>query len=374
MNSAWWKQFENQTIEHTYVLHGLVGIGAFGGVFRADHRIEDVFVREVAVKLISCEPEHIQRQLREFILATTLRHPHLLECFHAGSTILQHAKLLYLVMELGEYSLESRMKPGLLTPFETHSLVKELASALDHLHRNKRVHRDVKPANVLRTGGTWKLSDFGTIRQSGTLTTSHTNVVTGTMMYMPPESFEGVVSPAWDIWSLGVLLLQVLTGEDPYPQTSQHQLMWAISQKDPKIPANLPRPFDEIINGCLVRDHHARWSADQILDALADSGSTKASNRQQRSEQATVQVEREAIGPEPPLSPEQVIADAQAEVTKLKRETQFEAAENVIDKALELYPSHEQLLQLQTELTREREAYTRSQKIAAVLVVVSTAA
>jgi hypothetical protein len=84
MNIALWKQFEGRYLENTYRLTRILGVGGFGGVFLADHVVENRFIRHVAVKLIPSDPDQMQLQLNELVSATTLQHPHLLQCFHAG--------------------------------------------------------------------------------------------------------------------------------------------------------------------------------------------------------------------------------------------------------------------------------------------------
>src|SRR5579872_5389002 len=275
-SSALWNQFEGQSIENTYRLGRLIGVGGFAGVFEADHVVEGRTLRRVAVKLILAEPDApaMQRQLDELMAATVLHHPHILSCFHSGSTPLGRTKLLYLVMEIAEGSLQSRLASGILSPIECAKMTEQIASGLVHLHQQKLVHRDVKAANILLAGGAWKLSDFGTVRQSGGAT-SHTVGVIGTIAYMPPESFTGTVSAAWDMWSLGVVMLEALTGKGPFEEPSDSELIGAIMQKAPTIPIGLPQPFDEIVRRCLVRNHRERWTADQVLDELKRSVAVK---------------------------------------------------------------------------------------------------
>jgi TonB family protein len=170
-------------------------------------------------------------------------------------------------MELADEGLQTRLESEVLPVPEALDLTLSLAQALAHLHRRKHVHRDVKPANVLRVDGVWKLSDYGAVRHVND-TTSRTNLISGTMTYMPPESFDGVVSPAWDMWSLGILLLRALTGSAPYTETSEPQLMHAILCKEPSIPMGLPAPFDVIVRGCLEKDFRARWTGEEVLAAL----------------------------------------------------------------------------------------------------------
>jgi serine/threonine protein kinase len=268
MISALWSQFEGQSIENSFQLKQLIGVGGFGGVFLADHVVEGRFVRRVAVKLLLSQPESFERQLGELITATTLQHPHLLRCFHAGSVTFGHTKLLYLVMEIAEESLETRLKKLRLPAQEAIVLTQDIASALAFLHQQKLVHRDLKPGNILRVGQTWKLSDFGTVRQSAGGATSHTEGLTGTIAYMPPESFDGTVSPAWDMWSLGVLVLEALTGQTPFGDAAGRQLMRAILTEDPIIPPDLPQPFGEIVRGCFTKEYRERWSAQRVIEAL----------------------------------------------------------------------------------------------------------
>ena len=266
MSAALWKPFEGQSIENTYRLGRILGVGGFGAVFLAEHVVENRFVRRVAVKLIPADTGNLDRQLTELVAATAMRHENLLACFHAGSTVLGATKLLYLVMELADRSLQSQLASVLLAPAEARALAEQIAPAIAFLHARQLVHRDIKPANVLLAGGAWKLSDFGTVRQSAA--TSTTQAVIGTLQYMPPESFEGVVSPAWDTWSLGMMLLESLTRRPAFEGTSDQQLMVAIVGKTPKIPDDLPAPFADIIRGCLTKDYRARWSAQRVVQAL----------------------------------------------------------------------------------------------------------
>jgi formylglycine-generating enzyme required for sulfatase activity len=271
-----WKQFEGQSIENTYHLKGLLGSGGFGGVFLADHVVEGALIRQVAVKLILPDAQYFHWQLTELVAATNLRHDHLVACFHAGSAMLGQLKLLYLVMEVAQGTLQQRIEQGVLPAAQAMMLAVDLAFALEYLHRQRHIHRDLKPGNVLRVGEDWKLSDFGTMRQSAE-TTSHTGLVMGTLTYMPPESFDGVISPAWDTWSLGAILLVALSGKKPYGDITESQLLRAIVEQDPVIPSDLPAPFGEIVRGCLTRDYKARWTARQVGEALHGFHKTRAS-------------------------------------------------------------------------------------------------
>ena len=271
----YWAQFEGQFIENTFGLKRMLGMGGFGAVFEAEHVVEGRVLRRVAVKLIPAEPDSMQRQLDELTSATLFQHPYVLRSFHAGSAVVRGAKLLYLAMEIADESLQARLQRGTLSPAETAKMTSDVASALDYLHRQNLVHRDLKSANVLLVNGDWKLSDFGTVRRSVGAGTDHTMSVIGTAGYMPPESFDGTVSPAWDTWSLGVLILESLTGKRPFPETSEHELIGAIIQKAPLIPPGLPAPYGEIARHCLEKNYRERWNAHQVLNALAQASNSR---------------------------------------------------------------------------------------------------
>lgn len=266
----YWKPFEGQCVEKSFYLRELLGHGTFGGVFRADHLIEDRFIRSVALKLIRIERDEtgqttIDRELSELIAAANLHHPHLVSCFHAGSAEVGPAgtKFLYLVMELAEGSLRSRLKEGILSTAEASKLIEHVASGLTFLHQ-RFTHRDIKPDNILRVGDAWKVSDYGLVRRAPA-GTGHTMAYAGTLRYIPPEGFAGVYGPAFDIWSLGVLLVEALTGRMPFGGSTVAELIHGIVNGQPQVPLGDLRPFDRIVQGCLIKDYHARWTGEQVL-------------------------------------------------------------------------------------------------------------
>jgi serine/threonine protein kinase len=207
MISDFWSQFVGQSVG-SCLLTRLIGAGWFGGVFRTDHEVKGALIRSVARKLIESQPESFEQQLGELTTATALKDPRLLSCFQAGIVTFSQGNFLYLVMELADESPETLLKKERLTAEKAIVLTQHIASALWYVDQQKRVHRDLKPGNILRVWEAWKLSDFGTVRQSEGDGTSHTKGVVGTICYMPQESFGGTVSPVWDVWSLGVLVLE----------------------------------------------------------------------------------------------------------------------------------------------------------------------
>jgi formylglycine-generating enzyme required for sulfatase activity len=247
-----------------YHLESLLGAGGFGGVFRANEVVRDRVLRQVAVKVI---PGNDEAQLEELLAAATLEHDQLIRCYAAGECSLLNIDALYLAMELGEGSLETHLQQGPLEVEKVREVLREVTQGLAYLHSQKQIHRDLKPANVLRVKGRWKLSDFGLVRRLGNESYVQTANPIGTIAYMPPEAFEGKISPAWDMWSLGIMAVQMLAGSIPYQFSEPTQLLKQVMNGAIELPT-LPDEFRHIVEGCLRVERGDRWSAEQVLDAL----------------------------------------------------------------------------------------------------------
>jgi len=181
-------------------------------------------------------------------------------------------------MELAQGTLQGHIDKTKTLPIaEVEEIVKAIASALVYLHgeRNPRVHRDLKPGNILRVGSCWKLSDFGLLRSMNSQKSERTNSQNGTHGYSPPESYEGVVAVSWDIWSLGVMIAEMLTGQFPFTGNTNQQLMAQVMKEPPSIDwSKIPEPLAEIVKGCLIKDRNKRPTAAQVLDAVTKKIST----------------------------------------------------------------------------------------------------
>ncbi len=290
----WTILLEGKVINNQYHLNKLLGAGGFGGVFLVDDVIRDKLIRQVAIKLITPDNNN-DGQLDEIIAATNLQHPNLIRCFYGGECNLIGADFLYLVMELADFSLEKRLTKSILSETETTFLVQDIAEALVYLHNQPKaiVHRDLKPGNVLRVGDKWKLSDFGLVKIIGSGSVSNTSKLSGTAQYIPPEAYgweeqsaasdedknddkrkQIEIAPAWDVWALGIIIVEVLTGKLPFQGETLQQLQQQICNKEPDL-SGLPQKFEPIVKGCLVKGRKKRWTAQQVLDVL--SGKTKQS-------------------------------------------------------------------------------------------------
>ena len=238
-----------------YEIGELLGAGGMAEVYRAR---DEVLGRDVAVKVfrISDLDAGGQRRTGEIRLLAGLSHAGLVTVFDAG----EDAGSTYLVMELVEgTTLRRRLDSGPLTAEETARLGAELAGALAYVHSRGIVHRDVKPANILlAVDGTAKLTDFGVAKLlDGTrITTAGTTV--GTPNYLSPEQTTGEpVSGASDVYSLGLVLLECLTGTVAFPG---HGVEAAVARlhRDPQIPAQLGPMWMDLLTRMTARDPAAR--------------------------------------------------------------------------------------------------------------------
>jgi peptidyl-prolyl cis-trans isomerase B (cyclophilin B) len=262
---------EGECINNQYYLQQFLGAGGFGAVYRADDVVADRPTRSVAIKLILIQD--LNRQFQELHTAVNLNHANLLRCFAPGETTLpgNRGRFLFLVMELANRSLEQFQGAGVITPDVLRPIVRDVARGLEALHQEKRIHRDLKPGNVLQVGQTWKIGDFGLVRQINSQASHDSTAdLAGTPMYVPPEAFRGQVSTAWDMWSLGVMIVYGLTRELPYrPFNTLQELQQRIMNCQLQIP-RLASPYREIVAGCLRRDRQRRWTATQVLEAMGE--------------------------------------------------------------------------------------------------------
>jgi tetratricopeptide (TPR) repeat protein len=277
-----WKKCEGEQIANAYELELLLGCGAFGGVFRAvqianGRRLN----KRVAVKLMFSGT--IQQEELNFALDLP-SHQNLVQHFTGNNVEIRDFSMFYLVMELADCSLADfvRKQGGQISSAESKPIVRDIAQGLKYLHeldagnsQDKRyVHRDLKLLNVLQVGGVWKIADFGLSKalDRGTMQASK---IVGTPYYMPPELFRNsYVSTKWDVWSLGVMIVEMLTGHFPFESPYYDELTRKIQIDIPDL-EGVPSEWIDIVKSCLIRDHNERWAAVDVLTAL-NSPSLKA--------------------------------------------------------------------------------------------------
>jgi eukaryotic-like serine/threonine-protein kinase len=241
-----------------YEFIGELGRGAMGVVYKA---MDPVIGRTVAVKTIrlSAEgtglsrPELLARFQTEARAAGLLTHPNIVVVFDAG----EEDGLYYITMELVEgKSLQALLDSGQAFPLpRTLRIMEQTCSALQFAHERNVVHRDIKPANLMLTADdTVKVTDFGTakILQFGTV--QQTAHVMGTPSYMSPEQVKGrAVDGRSDIFSLGVMLYEMVTGEKPFPGQNITTVIYKIVNEEPVPPRQIDPSIHPGISAVVMR-------------------------------------------------------------------------------------------------------------------------
>jgi tRNA A-37 threonylcarbamoyl transferase component Bud32 len=275
-----------RTLAGRYRLGELLGRGAHGEV-RAAHDLR--LDREVAVKLLRPDvvddPELRRRFVAEGHAAAQLVHPHVVAVFDAGDD-----GVPFLVMErLPGTSVAGEIARGPLPVARACVVASQVLAALGAAHALGIVHRDIKPANVLLTAdGTAKVADFGIAKLASAMERTSTGVVVGTPAYLAPEVLAGApASPASDVWAVGCLLHEMLTGAKPFRGDEPLALVHAIVSTTPERVdarrADVPSAVADVVARALRADTAARWaSADQMeaaLRAAAGAGSLGVDGR-----------------------------------------------------------------------------------------------
>ena len=251
-----------------YVIESVLGKGAMGVVYLAR---DPVIGRRVALKTLTIPEdaeeagEFRQRFLRESQAAGILNHPGIVTVFDAG--VDDGTGLSFIAMEYIEgRSLREFLRTGHGFAYsEVARITAALAAALDYAHTKGVVHRDIKPANILFTPqGMVKITDFGVARlESSNLTA--TGQFIGTPNYMSPEQVAGgAVDGRSDLFSLGVVLFELLTGQRPFPGHTLTEVAYKIVHEPPRIPSQvrpgLPPAFNPIVLKLLEKDPDRRYS------------------------------------------------------------------------------------------------------------------
>jgi serine/threonine protein kinase/tetratricopeptide (TPR) repeat protein len=277
-----------QTFGH-YKIYKRIGTGGMGEVYLAT---DVVAGRKAALKLLPMrftgDAERLKRFQQEGHAVVGLNHPNVLTVYEIGEDHSIH----YIASELIEgETLRERLTRGQIQLSEAVDVAIQVASALAAAHQAEIVHRDIKPENImLRPDGYVKVLDFGIAKLAesafakaaadgaGSMTLGETNLgsILGTVRYMSPEQASGEhVDQSTDIWSLGVVLYEMITGHAPFTGNTPREVMSAILEKEPRLLtryiARAPAELQQIINKTLREDRAQRYrSAHELLNALKD--------------------------------------------------------------------------------------------------------
>ncbi len=280
-----------------YEIGAALGAGGMGEVYRArDTRLERTVAIKILPEQVSKDPLRKQRFDREAKTISSLNHPHICVLHDVGS----QDGVSYLVMECVEgETLAKRLEKGPLPLEQVLKYGMQIADALDKAHRSGVVHRDLKPGNIMLTSTGAKLLDFGlakpvaalagiatvtaALTQSSPMTQQ--GAIVGTFQYMSPEQVEGKeLDGRSDIFSLGAVLYEMLTGKRAFEGKSQLSVASAILEKEPA-PVTVNKPMtppalDHAIRRCLAKDLEDRWQTARDLAVelkwIGESGSQAA--------------------------------------------------------------------------------------------------
>src|SRR5271168_829987 len=250
---------ESATKRVGQVIDGKFGLGEFVGgdegssVFLTDYNAPDV--RKAAIKLVPADSPEAEGLLARWRHAAKLSHPHMIRLLDMGRGELDGAPVLYVVMEYAEENLSSVIARRPLAAAEARAILGPVVDALAYVHAKGFVHCRIKPANIMAENDLLKISSDGLCRIG-----EFSGSVGKPGAYDPPEAAGGRISPAGDVWSLGMTLCEALTQRLPVWERT--------NQAEPALPSNLPAEFLDLARHCLRRDPQMRWTVADIAARL----------------------------------------------------------------------------------------------------------
>jgi serine/threonine protein kinase len=258
----------------SYKITDKIGEGGMGAVFRG---IDIMLEREVAIKMLrpelSSQPNIVERFRSEAVTLAKLNHPNIATLY----SFLRQGDDFFMVMEFvrGDTLDGVIRKSGAMQCERAIRLFSQALEGIDHAHRMGIIHRDIKPANIMLTEtGTLKVMDFGIARVLGTARMTKQGNIVGTIEYMSPEQVRGQETDARsDIYSLGILLYEMLTGRVPFHSDSEYDLMKMQIEDAPQPPRafspNIPPAVEHAIMRSLAKRPEARFqTAGEFRDVL----------------------------------------------------------------------------------------------------------
>lgn len=244
----------NKTLDNRYTILEHVGGGGMADVYRAHDKLLD---RSVAVKVLRSQFTHdeefVTRFRREAQAAARLSHPNIVNIYDVG----QAEDTYYIIMEyISGETLKDRIVRNKTLPVDlTVRIILEIAEALEHAHQNDLVHCDIKPHNILITrAGRVKVTDFGIARAVTSATMNHTGTILGSVHYFSPEQAKGeMVSAKSDIYSLGVVMYEMLTGTVPFNGETPISIALQHLQQEPRPPRELNSQIPPLIEATVLK-------------------------------------------------------------------------------------------------------------------------
>jgi TonB family protein len=259
-----WKRWEGEVVDGMFPLRQFLAGGESSAVYLTEYGEQGS--QKAAIKLVQADPGSFELPLSRWERAAKLSHPNLIRLFQTGTFPLGGSPMLYLVTEYADDDLSQVLPARPLTAEEAQQMLELAIGALTYLHNQGLVHGRLKPANIMAVGDALKISSDGLGRPGDAPDSTSPGI------YDPPEIHQQGISPAGDMWSLGVTLVECLTQRPP---------IWDRERaEDPRLPETLPSPFLEIAGHCLRRNPKHRWTAADVEIYLRpDSSVTRQTAR-----------------------------------------------------------------------------------------------
>lgn len=260
-----------------YKIVGFLGAGGMGSVY---HGVHTKINRSAAIKVlpeVASSSNFIERFFNEARLQSSLHHPNIATLYDFQES----GSLLFIVMEYvdGE-TLDALISRGYFSVEDALMTFEPICDAVAFIHSNNIVHRDIKPQNIkLASNGMVKLLDFGIAKGEVSHGLTRVGGVIGTPTYLAPEQLAGEpATPQSDIWALGVLFYEMLTGTEPFKGTSLNELYFQITtskfEQPEKLNSVVPPDISRIVSRCLETDRARRYQS--VTEILADIQNAKA--------------------------------------------------------------------------------------------------
>ena len=289
-----WKRFEGQVVDDDFPLHQYLAGTEHGAVFLTQHG--DAQPQKAALKLIPAEAATSDLLLSRWRLAAQLSHPNLIRLLDFGRCRLDNSNFLYVVMEHAEEDLSQILPQRPLTTAETRDMLPPVLDVLTYLHGKGLVHGHIKPSNILATADQLKLSSdtLSSIAESRA-------PIARPSPYNAPEVAASGLSPAGDVWSLGMTLVEALTQRAPTLPPDP--------KSDPIVPDAISQPFLDIARHALLREPKRRWTIAEIIAGLNTTAVAAAAGQS---------VSASAVSPlAVPLSPVPAVPAAKLQTPRL---------------------------------------------------------
>jgi serine/threonine-protein kinase len=273
---------EGELVAGNYRVLAIAGSGGMGIVYRAlDLRLERIVALKFLPPEVNINERDKERFLREARTASSLDHPNIGVIHGVEETA---GGLTFIVMAFYEgASLAERIRRGPLSVHESIEIVSQMASGLTEAHSRGIVHRDIKPSNVmLSSSGLVKIVDFGLARVVSDETASQVGI-NGTVRYMSPEQAMGLqIDQRCDIWALGVVFAEMLTGDSPFPGDSIPSTLFAIMNSPPKNLGSVHPALQSVLYRALTKDLVRRYGS--CAEFLADlkAGASRIPNTREQ--------------------------------------------------------------------------------------------